>query len=152
MGLVARIVDWLSPAARRLARLAAVGGESERLAASLGQHAELCGLPRIKDGLVSLAAAESADANVLRNLILALGVWPARPAAILYTGSSNWARLNADLDAEVELVRALNGAIAEWQGVKPEIAGRLRELVANKEQTVSMLRGFALKCDPQALD
>jgi hypothetical protein len=64
----------------------------------------------------------------------------------------DWARLNADLDAEVELVRALNGAIAEWQGVKREIAGRLRELVAHKEQTLSSLRGLALKCDPHALD
>ncbi|MGH7836198.1 MAG: hypothetical protein ACREQC_00080, partial [Candidatus Binataceae bacterium] len=129
-----------------------VGGESERLAASLERHAELCGLPRIKDGLEALAAAEAVDANALHELILAHGVSPARPAAILRTGSNNWERLSADLAAEVELVRALNSAIAEWQGLEPALAERLRELVAGKERTLTILRGLALKCDPQALD
>ncbi|HLW70039.1 MAG TPA: hypothetical protein VKS22_05400 [Candidatus Binataceae bacterium] len=152
MGLIARFISSLSPAVRRLERLASIGGESERLAASLKRHGGLCSLPRIREGLETLAAAEAADADVLRDLLLALGVWPARPAAPSHTGSNNWARLSADLAAEVELVRALNGAIADWEGVNPQIAERLRELVARKEQSLTLLRGFALKCDPQALD
>jgi hypothetical protein len=46
----------------------------------------------------------------------------------------------------------LNAAFAEWEGIDPEMAERLRELAAGKDQTRGLLRDLAVKCDPQALD
>jgi hypothetical protein len=152
MGLVAWIAASISPRARRLARLAQIGGDSERLARSLSQHAARCKPPRIKEGLETLAAAEAANANALRDLILARGAWPLRSLAPVADGSSNWARLNADLAASVELVRALDAAVAEWEGADQSLAERLRELAAARENRIALLRDLATKCDPQALD
>jgi hypothetical protein len=109
-------------------------------------------LPGIKDGLKTLAAAEDADARVLRGMVWTHHVWPTRPESSISAAANNWARLSADLDAETELIRALNGAIAEWEGVNHELASRLREMVASKEQSLRLLRALALRCDPQALD
>jgi hypothetical protein len=88
----------------------------------------------------------------MRQLILARGASPARPLRQFGEGANNWARLGADLAAEVELVRALNGAIAEWEGADRGLAERLRSLLTAKEDRLSMLRDLTLKCDPQALD
>ncbi len=152
MGFGARICDALSFEARRLTRLAQVAGDSERLAQNLKRHAELCDAPNIKTGLEALAIAEASDAKALRDLLLPRRIWPTRSATIEREGASNWARISADLAAELEMVRALNGAIAEWEGVDREIAARLRAIVAAKEATLGHLRDLALRCDPQALD
>jgi hypothetical protein len=152
MGLISWVAASLSPKARRLTRLAQIGGESERIAASLRRHATRCAAPRIKEGLETLAVAEAADADIMRQLILARGASPARPLRPLVEGSNNWARLGADLAAEVELVRALNAAIAECEGADRGLAERLRSLFTAKEDRLSMLRDLTLKCDPQALD
>jgi hypothetical protein len=152
MGLISWAAASLRPKARRLTRLAQIGGESERIAGSLRRHAARCAAPRIKEGLETLAAAETADADIMRQLILARGASPARPLRQFGEGANNWARLGADLAAEVELVRALNGAIAEWEGADRGLAERLRSLLTAKEDRLSMLRDLTLKCDPQALD
>jgi bacterioferritin (cytochrome b1) len=152
MGLISWVAASLRPKARRLTRLAQIGGESARLAASLRRHAVRCAAPRIKESLETLAAAEAADADIMRQLIVARGEWPTRPLPPLGEGSNNWARLGADLAAEVKLVRALNAAIAECEGADRELAERLRSLVTAKEDRLSMLRDLTLKCDPQALD
>ena len=152
MGLGARICDALSFEAHRLTRLARIAGESERLAQKLKRHAELCDGPNIKAGLEVLAIAETRDANALRDLLLPHRIWPTRSATIEGERANNWARVSDDLAAELEMVRALNGAIAEWEGVDREIATRLRTIATAKETTLGRLRDLALRCDPHALD
>lgn len=152
MGLVVWLAATLSPQKRRLYRLAQIGGDNERLAASLACHAARPAPPAIKEGLAKLAAAETADVNALRELILARTIWPKSSPAPDAEGSSNWARLGADLTNSVELVRAIDAAIAEWQGADQELAERLRALAAAKENRLAILRDLATKCDPQALD
>jgi hypothetical protein len=153
MGILTAIRSSIAPGRRRLNRLATISGASEQLAENIRHHAELCEYPRIKEGLIAAAAAEKAEAQVLRDLVLKLGRWPA-PADRQTVGSSasNWARISSDLAAEVELVRSLSAAIAEWEGSNPPIGERLRELRAARERTLGLLRDLAVKCDPQALD
>ena len=152
MGLGTRICAALSFDARRLTRLAQIAGASRRLAANLQQHANWCDAPNIKAGLASLALAEMRDADILRDLLLPRHVAPLQAASSQHHGASNWARISDDLAAELEMVRALNGAIAEWEGVDPEIAAQLRAIATSKEITLGHLRDLALRCDPQALD
>ena len=152
MGIIDAIRAALSPRTRILLRLAAIAGENERLAASIKRHAAMCEISGLKSGLETAATAEAADAKALRVMLLANDVWPTLPAAQLREGSNHWARITSDLAAEVELMRSLNAALAEWEGVDPGIAEQLRELEAGKEQTRGLLRDLALKCDPQALD
>jgi rubrerythrin len=152
MGLVARIHNAFSSETRRLMRIAQIAGESERLAVALQRHAELCDYTNIKSGLAETAAAETADAKALRNLLAPYRVWPTRSSAPERDGANNWARLSDDLAAEVEMVRALNAAIADWEGADREVAGRLREVVKTKEATLDRLRDLTLRCDPQAFD
>src|SRR5579859_1964108 len=113
MGLGARICDALSFEAHRLTRLARIAGESERLAANLKRHADLCDAPNIKAGLETLAIAETSDAAALRDLLLLRRIRPTRSATVERDGANNWVRITNDLAAELEMVRALNGAIAE---------------------------------------
>jgi len=152
MGVIETIFSSWSPRVRRLHRLAAIAGESERLAASLKHHAEMCDFPALKAGIETAALAEAADAKVLRTALLERDVWPALPAAAVGEGANQWARINSDLNAEVELIRALNLAVAEWEGVEPAIAERLRLLAEGKHGTLGILRDLGLRCDPQALD
>lgn len=152
MGIIETVRSALSPRLRLLRRLAAIGGESERVAASIARHARMCDLAGLKAGLETAAAAEAADAQALRVLLLAHDVSPSPPGAELREGANHWARINSDLAAEVELVRSLNAAAAEWEGVDPGIAERLRELAVGKDETLGLLRDLALRCDPQALD
>jgi hypothetical protein len=152
MGIIEAIRTSLSPRTRMLRRLAMIAGESARLAASVKRHAAMCDYPGLKSGLETAALAEAADAQTLRALLLAHDVWPALPKPELREGASNWARIGADLAAEVELVRSLNAAVAEWEGVDAGIAEQLRELGLGKDQTLGLLRDLGLRCDPQALD
>jgi hypothetical protein len=152
MGILETIRASWSPRMRLLRRLAAIAGENERLAASLERHAGMCNYPGLKSGLATAAVAEAADTQVLRVMLLAQDVSPALPEVQLREGASHWARIGSDLAAEVELVRSLNAAAAEWEGVDPAIAERLRELRVGKDQTLELLRDLGLKCDPQALD
>ena len=152
MGILETIRTAWSPRARLLRRLAAIAGENERLAASLERHAGLCGYPGLKSGLATAAVAEAADAQVLRVLLLAHDVWPTLPGVERREGANHWARIGADLAAAIELVRGLTAAVAEWEGVDPAIAERLRELRVGKDQTLRLIRDLGLKCDPQALD
>jgi hypothetical protein len=152
MGIIEAIRTSWSPRARLLRQLAVIAGENERLAKSLQRHAAMCDYPGLKAGLATAAIAEAADAQTLRVLLLAHDVRPALPAVELREGASNWARIGSDLAAEIELVRSLNAAVAEWEGVDQGIAEKLRELGIGKDQTLGLLRDLGLKCDPQALD
>jgi hypothetical protein len=152
MGIIEAIRASMSPRARLLRRLAVIASENERLAESLQRHAAMCDYPGLKSGLATAAVAEAADAQTLRVLLLAHDVWPALPGIELREGANNWARIGSDLAAEIELVRGLNAAVAEWEGVDQGIAEKLRELGIGKDQTLGLLRDLGLKCDPQALD
>ena len=152
MGLATRICAALSFDAHRLTRLAQIGAASEQLAARLQQHAALCDAPNIKAGLASLAIAEANDAADLRELLALRQAVPQQASPSQHNGSSNWARISEDLAAELEMVRAINGAIAEWEGADREIAAILRTIAGAKEITLGRLRDLALRCDPQALD
>lgn len=152
MGFIEALLTSLSPRTRMLRRLAAIAGESGRLAVSLERHAAICDYSGLKSGLASAALAEAADAQALGTLLLAHEVSPVLPAVEPREGANNWARIGSDLAAEIELIRSLNAAVAEWEGVDAGIAERIRKLAAGKDQTLGLLRDLALKCDPQALD
>jgi bacterioferritin (cytochrome b1) len=142
----------LSPHTRLIQQLAQIAGDNERLAGSLKRHASLCDFPRLKSGLEMLAAAERADADVLRQLVLAHNAWPLPPLLPNREGANNWERLSFDLAAQVELVRSLNSFIAQCERTDPSMAQQLRALVNEKERASALLRDITLKCDPQALD
>ncbi|HZP45021.1 MAG TPA: hypothetical protein VFB15_05175 [Candidatus Binataceae bacterium] len=152
MDAVTRALRSISPQARRLRRLAAIAGAAEAQAAILRRHAAITRLPGFRQALESLAAAESADAKALRELLLTHRLWPIPPAPAVTEGSNNWQRISLDLQAEIEMARALGRAIAEWEGRDRQLAAELRTIAAHKEEIAGHLRDLALRCDPQALD
>ena len=152
MGIIDRIRTSLSPRARLLAQLARTAGEAETLAANLKRHTAVCTAPAIKPRLELLAKTEAAQTARLRAILLERGVWPAMPTAPAHDGSSNWERLNHDLDLHVRLWRELNLQLAEWESIEPELAETLRRFADEEDRNIAVLRDLALKCDPQALD
>ncbi len=101
---------------------------------------------------MELAAAETARANAIRQLLLQNGVWPKSPINLPHEGSSNWERLRNDLGLQVKILRALRSQFSEWIGVDPLIAEQLRESATEEDRHIEQLRDLTLKCDPQALD
>ncbi len=152
MGIVERIRLLLSPRSRLLNRFAETAADAEALAANLNRHTEMCTYPTIKAGLAKLAAAETAQANTMRDLLLRNGLWPNLPSRPVHEGSSNWERLQNDLALEVKILRALQSQLAEWTSVDPQIAERLRNFAAKEDRQIGQLRDLTLRCDPQALD
>jgi hypothetical protein len=152
MGIIDRIRMSLAPRARLLAQLARTAGGAETLAANLKRHAEVCTAPAIKQRLEQLAGTEAAQAAALRALVLERGAWPAMPNTPVREGSSNWERLNHDLDLHVRLWRELNVQLAEWESADPALAETLRRFAEDEDRNIAVLRDLALKCDPQALD
>jgi hypothetical protein len=152
MGILERIHSALSPRIRLLDQLARHAGHLETLASNLKRDAELCIYPNIKAGLERLAAAETKQAEALREILLARGAWPKPPGRPVRTGSSNWERLHSSLKLQVHLLRGLNLQIAEWDRIDPPIADRLREFAAQGDRILAELRDLTLRCDPQALD
>jgi len=119
---------------------------------NLKRHGATCAYSNIRAGLERLAEAEAAQALVLREVLLERGAWPRLPEAVAHDGSSNWERLSGDLALQVALHRELNMEIAEWDGVEPAVADRLREFASEEDSNIAGLRDLTLKCDPQALD
>ncbi len=152
MGIVQRIRLLLSPRSRLLNRFAEIAADAETLAANLTRHTEMCSYLTIKAGLEQLAAAETAQANAMRRLLLQNGLWPKLPGRRAHEGSSNWERLQNDLAREVKILRALQSQLAEWTSVDPQIAERLRNFAAKEDRQIGQLRDLTLRCDPQALD
>ncbi|MBV8056347.1 MAG: hypothetical protein JOZ29_09915 [Deltaproteobacteria bacterium] len=152
MGIVETIRLLLSPRNRLLNRLAKTAADAEILAANLARHTEMCNYPTLRAGLGELAAAQTALADVLRQLLLQNGGWPKFPSKPSHEGSSNWERLRNDLALQVKILRALQSQFAEWTTIDPEVAGRLRESATEEDRHIEHLRDLTLKCDPHALD
>lgn len=152
MGILARIRSTLSPRARLLDHLAVTAGRFETLATNLKRHPAMCSYANIRAGLERLAEAEAAQALVLREILLERGTWPRLPETPVHDGSNNWERLSGDLALAVALHRELNMEIAEWEGIEPAVAERLREFAAEEDDNIAALRDLTLRCDPQALD
>jgi hypothetical protein len=152
MRIVDKIRLCLSPRRRLLKRLAETAGDAETLAANLIRHTEMCSYPTLRAGLEELTAAETAQANAIRQLLLHNGVWPKLPNRPPHQGSSNWERLRNDLALQVKILRALRSQLSEWTGIDPQIAERLRESAREEDRNIECLRDLTLKCDPQALD
>jgi bacterioferritin (cytochrome b1) len=143
---------FLSPHARLMQQLAQLAGDNERLAEDLSLHAKMCDYPGLKSGVETVAASEQADAGILRQLLLARHILPARSGSSSRIGANNWERLSSDLAGQVELIRGLNALIAQSERADPTMAQRLRSLVTDKERAAALLRDLTLRCDPQAFD
>ena len=152
MRIVETIRLLLSPRSRLLNRLAETAADAEILAANLARHAERCTYPTLRAGLEELAAGETTQANMLRQLLLQNDVWPKFPSKPLHEGSSNWERLRNDLALQVKILRALQSQFPEWTAIDPKIAERLRESATEEDNHIEQLRDLTLKCDPHALD
>ena len=152
MRIVEMIRLFSSPRKRLLNRLAETAADAEMLAASLTRHTEMCAYPTLKAGLEELAAAEAAQANAIRKLLLQNGAWPKLAGQAPHEGSSNWERLRNDLALQVKILRALQSQLSEWTAIDPQIAERLRESAKEEDRHIDRLRDLTLKCDPQALD
>jgi hypothetical protein len=152
MRIIDKIRLLLSPRRRLLKRLAETAGDAETLAANLVRHTEMCSYPTLRAGLEEVAAAETAQANAVRELLLQNGVRPKLPSRLPHEGSSNWERLRNDLALQVKIVRALQSQFSEWTGIDPQIAERLRQSASEEDRNIEHLRDLTLKCDPQALD
>ena len=135
-----------------LKRLAETAGDAETLATNLTRHTEMCSYPTLRAGLKEVAAAERAQADTVRQLLLQNGVWPKMPSRPAHEGSSNWERLRNDLVLQVKIQRALQSQFSEWTGIDAQMAERLRESAAEADRSIEQLRDLTLKCDPQALD
>jgi bacterioferritin (cytochrome b1) len=112
----------------------------------------MCSYPTIRAGLVEVAAAEAAQANAMRQLLLQNGAWPKFASRPSHEGSSNWERLRNDLALQVKILRSLHSQFSEWSAIDPQIAERLLESAAEEDRNIEQLRDLTLKCDPQALD
>jgi hypothetical protein len=152
MGIIDRIRMSLSPRARLLAQLARTAGDAETLAANLKRHAALSTAAAITPRLERLAETQAAQAAALRAILLERGAWPGMACTPVREGSSNWERLNHDLDLHVRLWRELNVQLAEWESADPALAETLRRFAEDEDRNIAVLRDLALKCDPQALD
>jgi hypothetical protein len=150
--MVEKIRQWLSPRSRLLNQLAKTAGEAEVLAGNLTRHMELCTYPTLRAGLQALAAAETAQAKTMRELILRYGMWPKVPLLPPHQGASNWERLSNDLALQVKILRALRSQLSEWSTIDPLIAAQLDECATVEDRHIGQLRDLTLKCDPQALD
>lgn len=137
---------------RLLKRLAETAAESEMLAANLSRHTEMCSYPTLRASLAELAAAETAHAKDIRQLVLQNGAWPKLAAAPPHDGSSNWERLRNDLALQIKIFRSLNSQFSEWVGVDPQIAEQLRKSATDQDRRIGQLRDLTLRCDPQAFD
>jgi len=152
MRIVETIRLLLSPRSRLLNQLAETAADAEMLAANLTRHADMCTYPTLRAGLEEQAAAETARANAMRQLLLQYGICPRSPSKPFHEGSSNWERLRNDLALQVKILRALHFQLSEWTGIDPQIAQRLREFADEEDRLIEQLRDLTLKCDPQALD
>jgi hypothetical protein len=151
-----RIVEMIrrlrSPRTRLLNRLAETAADAEMLAANLNRHTELCSYPTLRASLAELAAAETAHANAIRQLLLQNGVWPKLPVPQPHEGSSNWERLRNDLALQVKILRSLNSQFSEWVSIDPEMAELVHKSATDQDRRIERLRDLTLRCDPQALD
>jgi hypothetical protein len=152
MSFVEKIRLMLSPRSRLLSRLAETVADTELLAANLTRHAEMCDYPTLKAGLEELAAAETMQANMMRQLLLQQGVWPKSASQPAHEGSSNWERLSNDLGLQIKILRALHSQFSEWSAIDSAIGERLRQSATEEDRHIEQLRDLTLKCDPQALD
>jgi hypothetical protein len=137
---------------RLLNKLAETAADAELLAANLTRHKEMCTYPTLRAGLRELAAAETAQANAMRELLFHNGVSPKLPGQPPHEGSCNWERLRNDLAIQVKILRALHAQLPQWTGVDSQICEQLREIANNEDRYIDKLRDLTLKCDPQALD
>ena len=112
----------------------------------------MCSSPTIRAGLAELAAAETAKANEVRQLLLQNGVWPKLAQPPAHEGSSNWERLQSDLALQIKILRSLNSQFSEWIAIDSETAERLRKFATDEDRCVEQLRDLTLRCDPQAFD
>jgi bacterioferritin (cytochrome b1) len=152
MSIVEKIRLLLSPRSRLLNRLAETTADAETLAADLTRHTEMCSYPTLRAGLKDLAAAETAQADMMRRLLLQNGGCPKIPNKPSHEGSSNWERLQKDLALQIKILRALQSQLAEWVPVDLPMAERLRQSLIEADRHIEQLRDLTLKCDPQALD
>jgi hypothetical protein len=152
MGIVDKIRVSLSPRLRLLRQFAETAGHAETLAGNLARHTGMCTYPTLKAGLERLTAAEKAQAQAMRELLLENGSRPRPPERPIHDGSNNWERLRNDLALQVHILRALHFQLAEWESIDQPIAERLRHFAAEQERNIAHLRDLTLKCDPQALD
>jgi hypothetical protein len=152
MMIVEKIRQLLSPRSRLLNRLAETAADAETLARNLTRHGEMCSYPTLRAGLKELAAAETARANAMRQLLIQNGAWPKFPINPPHDGSSNWERLQNDLALQIKILRALRSQLSEWTPIDPLIAEQLSRSATEEDRHVEQLRDLTLKCDPQALD
>jgi bacterioferritin (cytochrome b1) len=152
MSIVEKIRLLLSPRSRLLNRLAETAADAETLAANLTRHTEMCSFPTLRAGLEELAAAETARADAMRQLLLQYSLRPRPPIKPSHEGSNNWERLQNDLALQVKILRALQSQLSEWTPIDPQIAERLRESATEEDRHIGQLRDLTLRCDPQALD
>ena len=142
----------LSPRPRLLKRLAETAGDAELLAANLTRHTAMCSYPTLRAGLEEVAAAETRQANEIRELLLQHGIWPKSAAKPSHEGSSNWERLRNDLALQVKIFRALQSQHSEWSGIDSQMAAQLYKSATAEDRHIGQLRDLTLKCDPHALD
>jgi len=150
------ILHWLrsvaSPRDTLLAELADIAGRKQSLVERLKRHAEMCEYPNIKAGLEQLASKEAAQVKALDAILADNELWSRPPEPPSHDGSSNWERLNSDLELSAELSRRINQQAIRWEPVDSELAERFAAMYAEDYDNTSFLRDLALKCDPQAFD
>ncbi|MGH7914579.1 MAG: hypothetical protein ACREPW_08020 [Candidatus Binataceae bacterium] len=152
MAILQRMWTASPPEERLIAELADMAGRYQELASRLARDAALCAYPNISVGLGALAAREAEHARTLDTILSGRRVWSKLPRPIGAEGSSNWARVSADLALLLELSREMNQQAIHWEGIDSAFAARLRTIALKDDRNLSELREMALKCDPQAID
>jgi hypothetical protein len=151
MGFLHRLFSPDSARTELLEELAVLAGRNQGLIDRLKRHAALTS-PNIKTGVEALAEKEAAHVKVINSILADHNVWAKLPEAALHDGSSNWARLSADLGEISALAAALRINAMKWESVDEAVAEKLLQLAIEDDDRESELRKLTLKCDALALD
>jgi hypothetical protein len=123
-------------------------------AAQLSRHADMAPQAQGAEGLARLAAAETQQAERLREALRAAGEAVTAPAPVgLPPGALNhWARLVQDLEAHRSSTRRLRELAVHFAETLPETAALFDDLCREEHVHCERLRGLIARADPQALD
>lgn len=120
------------------------------LAAQLKEHASLALYGEIRDRLARLADRREQSANLISDKLAVLGGTVPKAVAIPLSGDSNWARVNLDLQALVEL----DGTYVELSSDvdRDDVRGLLEALHARTQEDQLEIKGIVARADPYAVD
>lgn len=152
MGFLSRLTGASARPRDLLAGLAEDFRAEAEQAELLRAHAERARYPQVAFELRRLADLEDRHAAWLRDHLLAIGGTLPDPAPQPVTGSNQWQRTVAALDAARAKRRRLIEQLAHWDPDEPETVELLRRIEQEDAREHRVYEGLIMRSDPQAID